>query len=325
MRHWIGYVVMLVACTGCELPEKPYAPPVGLSVEAAMGPDYANVVYFDFDMDTALLVRSRDVYDLQWSPEDDAGFRLNSSGFGQFKRSESYDFHAELDTAEFPGTWQWSHEGAELFAEDLGSWTVWDSSGLSPVFAIDPGVDVSNQGRSMVRVQFEIDPNGVLVYWAPWSLTTSCDTLRMEAIEGVQFMHFDNGVVEPTEVEPEYWDWSIGQYVDQDTMSTTGEILPYVVRGVLIPESHAAKKTRRQWGQMYEEWAYAQVLEQRTNIIGFDWKYYSFTSSSYEVDTTISYLVERPDGIRYGLRFLGYYNDQGLKGHAQSQWKVIVE
>lgn len=318
------WLVAGLLAIGCELPEKPYPAPIGLTTEAAMGFGYQNVVYFSLERDTALLVRPRDAYDLRWDPAlSRTGLRLNSSGFGQFKRSGSYDFSASLDTADFPGLWQWSMEGARLLDQDLGRWPEWANDGWSPVFAVLPGIDANATARPLWRVQIRATPQGICLRFAPFGEPNAVDSVRWDAADGLQFLRLGTGSIPRTAVEPVQWDFLMGQYVDQDTVPGTQELIPYVVRGVLLPPGRGAVRVRRPWNDLPAEWAYAQALEQRTNTVGYKWKYYSFSSSSYVTDTNAVFLLERPDASRYAIRFLDFYNSQGQRGFVQTQWKPL--
>ncbi len=325
MHPRIGWALLaLTAISACELPEKPYPAPVGLATEAAMGTNYQNVVYFSLETDTALMVRPRDAYDVRWDPQlNPHGIRINSSGFGRFKRSGAYDFGSQLDTANFEGTWQWSREGSELFAEDLGRWTDWEINGWSPVFAVLPGIDASGMERPMWRIQLRRNTDGISLYFAPFGSPESADSVRWVAADGLQFMRFDLGMVPKSAVEPPNWDFLMGQYVDQDTVPGTGELVPYVVRGVLLPPHRGGLRVRRAWNDLNPEWAYAQELEFRSNVVGYDWKSYSFASASYVTDTAATFLLERSDASRYALRFLDFYSSQGQRGFVQTQWKPL--
>lgn len=323
LKHLCIGLAMAVAVS-CELPEQPYPAPIGLATESAMGPGYENVVYFSLESDTALLIRPRDAYDLRWAPSFSAfGLRLNSSGFGQFKRSETYDFNAVLDTVQFDGTWQWSMEGAALWDQDLGHWTDWSEGVWSPVFAVLPGIDATGSVRPMWRIQMCTLLDGIRIRFAPFNEPANVDSVSWNASEGTQFLRLNRGTVPRMQIEPAEWDFLMGQYVDQASVPGSSEIVPYVVRGVLIPPGRAASRTQRAWNDLPAEWAYAEALEQRTNTVGYDWKYYSFTSSSYITDTNSIFLLERPDASRYALRFLDFYNNQGQRGFVQAQWKPL--
>lgn len=320
----LSFALWATVSVSCELPEQPYPDPIGLATEAAMGSNYENVVYFSLETDTAVLIRPRDAYDLRWDPEwNSFGLRLNSSGFGQFKRSTSHDFYAITDTSEFDGSWQWSSEGAALWDQDLGHWIDWTEGSWSPIFAVLPGIDATGATRPLWRIQMRSLASGIRIRFAPFFEPTQVDSVQWDTNDGTQFLHLDRGTVPRHNIEPLAWDFMMGQYVDQDTVPATGEIVPYVVRGVLIPPHQGAVKTRRAWNNLPSEWAYAEPLEQRTNAVGYDWKYYSFSSASYVTDTNAIFLLERTDASRYALRFLDFYNSQGQRGFVQTQWKPL--
>jgi hypothetical protein len=56
--------------------------------------------------------------------------------------------------------------------------------------------------------------------------------------------------------------------------------------------------------------------------IGYNWKTYSFTTSSYTVDKQYIYVIKTGNGQYYKMRFLQFYqleNGQETKGYPQFQ------
>ena len=51
-----------------------------------------------------------------------------------------------------------------------------------------------------------------------------------------------------------------------------------------------------------------------SDIIGYDWKNYSFTSGSYTINSNINYIIKDRQQKYFKFRFIDYYNDAGDKG-----------
>ena len=50
------------------------------------------------------------------------------------------------------------------------------------------------------------------------------------------------------------------------------------------------------------------------DVIGYDWKTYSFETSEYTINTNFVYIVQTRSGYFFKLHFIDYYDDQGQRG-----------
>jgi hypothetical protein len=55
----------------------------------------------------------------------------------------------------------------------------------------------------------------------------------------------------------------------------------------------------------------------RSDAIGYDWKDYSFETSSYMVNDRIVYIVQDAEGFYHKMRFLEFYSSTGEVGCPQ--------
>jgi hypothetical protein len=95
--------------------------------------------------------------------------------------------------------------------------------------------------------------------------------------------------------------------------------MPYLVSGVLlqqkrtrvafIPDADMAAVTLND--------TLAFPFTHRVDAIGYDWKNYSFETSSYTVDDRRVYIIQDGEGFFHKLRFLDFYSAQGQVGCPQ--------
>ncbi|MBK7944014.1 MAG: hypothetical protein IPJ85_01315 [Flavobacteriales bacterium] len=52
----------------------------------------------------------------------------------------------------------------------------------------------------------------------------------------------------------------------------------------------------------------------KRNTIGYDWKVYSFKTSSYTIVPDLAFIVKDADGYLYKMRFVEFYGPQGQTG-----------
>ena len=60
------------------------------------------------------------------------------------------------------------------------------------------------------------------------------------------------------------------------------------------------------------------------DIIGYDWKDYSFDTGTYEVYSNQIYIVQDTDGNFYKLHFIDYYNDIGQRGSPKFELVQLI-
>jgi len=102
--------------------------------------------------------------------------------------------------------------------------------------------------------------------------------------------------------------------------------LPYVVTGVLLnPQSTLAYKDSTQ--TFYDlTGAFCSQIEfsNAQDVIGFDWKTYSVDKGLYVVNQSYNYLIRTQSENYYKLRFLDFYNEDGVKGHPTFEFHQIL-
>ena len=124
---------------------------------------------------------------------------------------------------------------------------------------------------------------------------------------------FDKGIVD---VEPNKntWDLQFGKYTTL-LYTEAGEPYPYLLTGVLLNpyKTTAALDTIDQFDDVTFNIAEQQNLVNQKDIIGWDWKEYSFDYEIYTVDPEKIYIVKTSFGYYYKLRFIDFYNSKGRK------------
>jgi hypothetical protein len=53
----------------------------------------------------------------------------------------------------------------------------------------------------------------------------------------------------------------------------------------------------------------------QADVISYDWKYYDFDAGVYTIVPDMNYVIRDTDGFFYKLRFIDFYNDEGVKGY----------
>jgi hypothetical protein len=105
-----------------------------------------------------------------------------------------------------------------------------------------------------------------------------------------------------------------------------GDPYPYLVTGTLINRSGVAvgRDTVHPFSSITKD-LIPSIPEYSTSLdaIGYDWKYYNFSSGAYTVLTNLSYIVRSKSGVWYKLRFIGFYDKNGSKGYPAIEFQAL--
>ena len=93
-------------------------------------------------------------------------------------------------------------------------------------------------------------------------------------------------------------------------------VLAYLVTGVLTApqQVRVARIDNADFASVGLADTLAHPFTDHRDAVGYDWKTYSFETSSYTVDPQQVYIIMDRMGHAYKLHFLDYYNDLGQEG-----------
>lgn len=122
---------------------------------------------------------------------------------------------------------------------------------------------------------------------------------------------FGQGVVQ---VAPPNGQWDV--VFTRYTYFFASDNLPYLVVGGLIDgnTTRVARLAGRDFASVTIADTTGTPFERRRDIIGYNWKEFSFDTNSYTVDTGIVYILQDADGRYFKLHFLDYYGASGQPG-----------
>jgi hypothetical protein len=96
-----------------------------------------------------------------------------------------------------------------------------------------------------------------------------------------------------------------------------GEDYPYLVVGLLLNPNGvaAARDSIHDFMEMDADDIADLEFSTSADVIGYDWKYYNFDAGVYTIVPDMNYVIRDRDGYFYKLRFVDFYNDEGVKGY----------
>lgn len=301
-------VLLLSACSPEELPAPAHQPGASVSSTTDMGSDYEYQVFYSLNENAVISRNLKTVWDLGFECTPD-GFHviLNSSKSMYAGNTGLQDMSGVADTSGFAGNKRPDASGGSLDSTAIGDWRA-----AKNVFLIDRGATVDGPvGFVKLRIE-EVDETGYTISFQHIN-GQEVHTLRIpkDTLYNFTFLSFDQGG-KIVDVAPpkDKWTLCFTQY--------TAEIpIPYLVTGVLLNpyRTAAAKDSAIDFEAIDLSYAQQKELSENRDAIGYDWKVYDFDAGSYQVKTTMNYIIKAQDGNYYKLHFIDFYNPQGVKGN----------
>ncbi len=312
--------------------------------QVAMGPDYYNQIYYKLSTKESSTSDHR-----CW----DLAFETTLSGFHIWLNSGNQIFAANTNSSNFSSVydttganWKWDASSWNKDSTAIGDWI--NLSPNDPVSTIDvpftstPGREEEKEGATAVYL-LDLGPDlnsyerfkkivfktvNHFQYTFKYANLDNSDyhEITLDKEPGFAYSYFSirngNTVVHPEPIKPN-WDILFTRY--STILYSNGSMIHYPVNGVLInPEGYSvAIDSSKAFSDI--DFDFAKDLNYKSNrdVIGYNWKHYSFSSSSYEVSENINYIIKDKSGYYWKLHFIGFYNDQGIKGYPQFEYQRL--
>ena len=143
---------------------------------------------------------------------------------------------------------------------------------------------------------------------------------------GVNFMFFSikKGSVFPTEPSKQSYDLIFTQYTTL-LFTDKGIPYPYLVTGVLLNRFNVEVSVDSTAGfsGITREKALTMSYTKSMDAIGYDWKFYNFTTGVYTIRPNLNFVIRSISGLHFKLRFVGFYNKDGLKGYPIVEYQML--
>jgi hypothetical protein len=326
MRHaWLIFSLFFVwGCFEEDTPVPPYQSPPGVSVMTIpMGPLYDTQIFVDLGTESIVKTVSRDAWDLAFDARPGMWeIHLNSARFMRALAVEGQSFENVTSVAA-GAPWQTDAPTAAPDSMALRDWA--DLSTGTPnvrnvVFVLDLGFTPqgNTMGRKKIQIQ-SVDEEGYVVRMA--NLNNTQDTLlnvlrTPDRSFSYLKIHADNPFpdIEPASAS---WDLVFTQYTGRVLNTSTGIYEEYSVNGVLINPYEV--EVARDFTTPFSDILFSDIpnytFTRVRDVIGYDWKTYSFDTESYVVEVNRVFIIRDTGGLYYKMRFIGFVNDAGVRGY----------
>ncbi len=318
MKQALPFISMILLFSSCFMEEEPVEPfPRGDSQEnlLKLGENYEQQLYLDLGANTVVKANSRLDWDLAFSCSAETPYvTLNSGRNMKAAETDAKDVGQLLDTAGSLFKWDWSNG-----QPDSTAMRHWDS-GI--VYLVDLGLDNDFEHLGFVKVRVEKIDDRWKLYYATLG-STEVKQANLSIDETYNHVHFSILNDEKVSIEPPKKDYDL--WFTQYVFYFEEEEFPYLVLGTLINPFET--EAYREYDLTYEEISGDVVKESSfeitADVIGYDWKYFSFGEGTYVVLDDQSYVLRDSEGFIYKFKFTGFYNSSGDKGYPTISFEKI--
>lgn len=274
-----------------------------------MGAGYQDQLWLDLASGTVVSTNPKTAWDLAFESAPD-GWRvmLNGSRLMTAWNLGPVDITLATDTSGMGVARRIDAPSGDPDSTAFGDWR-----GTSNVYVIDLGYNALGQSMGLRKVR--MTGSSSTNYTFDLAFLNGSDpqsiTIPKDASRTFTSYSIANGVV-PIEPPSGSWDLVFTQYTHQ----FYDPYLPYIVTGVLNDRSRTrvARIADADFANVALSDTLAHPFGDRRDVIGYDWKTYSFDEASYTVNSRIVFIVQDGEGYFHKLRFLDFYNEQGQVG-----------
>ncbi len=331
MRTAVLFLISLVLMTSCFKEDDVVAPHARGEVKTDTLPlteNYRYQVWFSLDSGRIAGSQVKTAFDL--------GFECSPSGTRVILNTGDFMKVADLGIVPFGNGYDTTGRVMRFDRSDgnpdstaFGEWYAiegQDTLSRSHVYAVSRGLDESGNTLGLFQVILDSLAGGRYYFrYAPLSGGPGISAMVAKD-PSRNFAWFSLALGIPVTVEPpkESYDLVFGQYT---TMLYTdlGQPYPYLVTGTMLNRHTvtAAADTVHDFLSITRETALTMTLSPALDGIGYDWKFYNFTTGVYSIRPGISYIVRTVSGQYYKLRFTAFYNRNGLKGYPVIEYQRL--
>jgi hypothetical protein len=293
-----------------------------------MTQNYLNQLYFSLDSGRVVSTNAKTAFDLGFECSQ-AGWHviLNTSDFMKVADLGEVVFGQAYDTTGL--IMRFDKSDGDPDSNAIGRWfTIEGTDTVSDrhVYAVSRGMDELGNPLGLYQVIFDSLKNSTFYFrYAPLKGGAAIrGSVTKDPGVNFRFFSLKTGSVVPVEPQRETYDLLFSQYTTL-LFTDKGIPYPYLVTGVLLNRYlvEAAVDSTTDFLAITREKALTMTYSKSLDAIGYDWKYYSFSTGSYTIRPDIHYIIRGISGFYYKLRFIGFYNKAGLKGYPVIEYQQL--
>lgn len=287
-----------------------------------MGVTYDNQIYYDLVSNSIIKTSHIEDWDLAFDSKDNEwSIYLNSARLMYAANTENTDFTAPIADSL---NWSMDNSNGDSSLTSIGKWynEVGDSiESKNYVYAINLGNNANFQDMGKIKIQITPNHNSYEVKLAKLDGSgESIFIIEKDTEYERVFLQYKSGQVN---IAPKSVDWTINFAKYSTVLDVSdGTTQDYSVVGVLLNRNScfAARDSINNFEDITLEDTPGLEFSSAIDEIGYDWKFYNFDDGTYTIVPNQSYIIKDHKGYFYKLRFIDFYNENGIKGSPQFEF-----
>ena len=308
----IYFVSIILIFLSCEKEELAISPHTAGNVEIQqieLGQDYILQVFYDLGSQSVKHQNTKTDWDIAFESSYN-GFHilLNSSTFSALSYIENAEFSDTISTTNL--NWSWDNPNGNLDSTAFG-----DCRESTGYFIIDRGYNLNGTLRGYKKIVIDSITNEYYQITYANLDNSQLNTFKVSKDPTVNFTSFSFTQNNTVTIQPpsEEWDLVFSQYTH---LFNNPEEPAYLVTGVLNNyEVLIAEDTSYNFEEITYDIINSLSFSMNCDIIGYDWKQYDLEAGSYSINSNITYVIKDRQQRYFKLRFIDFYNDEGVKGY----------
>jgi hypothetical protein len=314
----LGLVLLLSGCMKEELPV-PRAPRGDArSIQVCMGTGYRDQIWLDLASGEVVSTNVKTAWELAFESAPN-GWRvmLNGSRLMTAWNIGVVPMEQPADTNGMAAARRIDAPSGHADSTAFGDWR-----GVDDVYILDLGYDALGLQLGFRKVHMRSVDATAYTFDVSRLDGSDLRSITLPKDPARTWTHFSlaDG---PVAIGPPRGDWDL--VLTHYTHQFYEPFLPYLVVGALIddPLVRVSRITNADFASV----SLADTLQfpfgSMRNAIGYDWKDYSFDTSSYTCEPDLVFIVQDADGFFHKLRFLDFYSPQGQVGCPQIDLQTL--
>ncbi len=314
LQKTIFLFLSIAFLSSCLKKEKPVPAPTPGDIETTqieIGYPYKYQVYYDCN--TNSVVKTNAKYD--W----DLSFECSPTGFHILLNTAKGIFVANQGVIPFSTnlssngqTWLWDNPNGRLDSTGIGDWR-----NTNNVYIIDRQYYENGSHAGYKKIIFtQVDNQSYTFKYADLDGANEV-TYTIQKNNNLNYIHFnfDNGG-QTLDLEPNKNEWDLlftNHYEKFDNLP-----LPFVLTQCLSNTYNqvvCAEDTNALFHSIELADTIQYTFTSFRDEIGYDWKIRNSADNSFTIDANKSFIVKSTEGFFFKIRFIDFYNNQGVKGY----------
>jgi hypothetical protein len=310
IRYFYALFLILVffSCRKEELPISKKERGEAITTSIDMGDKYVNQVWFNLSTAKVISTNNKLVWDMAFSNNaNDLKIKLNTSKLMQAAFVENGDINQNYT----PNVSAFKIDHPTGNADSL-AFSDWQNK--TGIYVIDLGFN--ELGTALGKYNFEIVEfvnNKYRIRYRNYQASNIQEKeIATNSEYNYQYFSFTSNNVLIIEPKKSEYDILFTQY----TNIFYNPYQPYLVSGILLNPNLV--KAYQENNITFENFKFENIeyfkFSHQSDIIGYDWKFYNFDNSSYDIVKNKLYIIQNNNGDIYKLHFLDFYNESGKVG-----------